>query len=142
MFQLGEVRERLPVRLAYTTGLTILRNLETKGLLAHQEEGKAHRYVPTVEQRAAQQTALRRLVTSLFQGSAEQRLARLVADHDVTASDLRRLARRISQRPRKKNEVRRDRLMDADGRGIQCLRRSHMPGCARTIRLWMACPCW
>lgn len=102
MFQLGEVRERLPVRLAYTTVLTILRNLETKGFLAHQEEGKAHRYVPTVEQRAAQQTALRRLVTSLFQGSAEQLLARLVADHDVTASDLRRLARRISERPRKK----------------------------------------
>lgn len=98
----GEVRERLPVRLAYTTVLTILRNLETKGFLAHQEEGKAHRYFPTVEQRAAQQSALRRLVNSLFQGSAEQLLARLVADHDVTASDLRRLARRISERPRRK----------------------------------------
>jgi len=99
----GEVRERLPARLAYTTVLTILRNLETKGFLAHQEEGKAHRYFPTVEQRAAQRTALRRLVSSLFQGSAEQLLARLVADHDVTAADLRRLAHRISERhPRKR----------------------------------------
>lgn len=98
----GEVRERLPVRLAYTTVLTILRNLETKGFLAHQEEGNAHRYFPTVEQQAAQQAALRRLVNSLFQGSAEQLLARLVADHDVTASDLRRLARRISERRRRK----------------------------------------
>jgi predicted transcriptional regulator len=88
--------------LAYTTVLTILRNLEMKGFLAHQEEGEAHRYFPTVGQRAAQLSALRRLVNSLFHGSAEQLLARLVADRDVTASDLRRLARRISERPRKK----------------------------------------
>ncbi|MGH7626175.1 MAG: BlaI/MecI/CopY family transcriptional regulator [Gemmatimonadaceae bacterium] len=101
----GEVRERLPVTLAYTTVLTILRNLEAKGFLSHQEEGKAHRYFPTVEQRAAQQTALARLVNSLFHGSAEQLLAQLVADHDLNAADLRRLARRLSERPPRKRGV-------------------------------------
>ena len=95
----GEVRERLPVTLAYTPVLTILRNLEAKGFLSHEEEGKAHRYFPTVDQRAAQQTALARLVDSLFHGSAEQLLARLVADHDLNAADLRRLARHLGERP-------------------------------------------
>lgn len=38
-----EVRDQLPVKLAYTTVLTILRNLEEKGFLTHEPEGRAHR---------------------------------------------------------------------------------------------------
>ena len=45
----SEVRERLPADLAYTTVLTILRNLEAKELVTHTSEGKAHRYVPKDE---------------------------------------------------------------------------------------------
>jgi predicted transcriptional regulator len=40
----AEVRERLPAELAYTTVLTILRNLEEKGFVTHDVEGRAHRY--------------------------------------------------------------------------------------------------
>ena len=38
----AEVRERLPAELAYTTVLTILRNLEEKGFVSHEVEGRAH----------------------------------------------------------------------------------------------------
>ena len=41
----SEVRAKLPADLAYTTVLTILRNLEAKELVTHTAEGKAHRYV-------------------------------------------------------------------------------------------------
>src|ERR1044071_336772 len=44
----AEVRDRLPASLAYTTVLTILRNLEAKGFVRHDAEGKAHRYLPLV----------------------------------------------------------------------------------------------
>ena len=40
----AEVRENLEDPLAYTTVLTVLRTLETKGYVSHEEEGKAHRY--------------------------------------------------------------------------------------------------
>lgn len=91
----GEVRERLQASLAYTTVLTILRNLEAKGFVAHEEEGRAHRYVPLVAQRSAQRSALARLVKTLFHGSHEQLLARLVDDRALGADELRRLSRRV-----------------------------------------------
>ena len=45
--------------LAYTTVLTILRTLETKGVCSsHQEEGRVHRYFAAVKEPAAQRSAL------------------------------------------------------------------------------------
>jgi BlaI family transcriptional regulator, penicillinase repressor len=49
----AEVQAALGTRLAYTTVLTILRNLEAKGFLRREEEGRGHRYFPRVKQRAA-----------------------------------------------------------------------------------------
>jgi predicted transcriptional regulator len=91
----GEVRERLDARLAYTTVLTILRNLEAKDFVSHEEEGRAHRYFPRVAQRSAQRSALARLVNTLFEGSHEQLLARLVDDRALGVDELRRLSRRV-----------------------------------------------
>lgn len=90
-----EVREALDARLAYTTVLTILRNLEAKGFLRREEEGRAHRYFPRVKQRAAQKRALRRLIDTIFLGSPEALLTQLVADHDLSAGDLARLAAQL-----------------------------------------------
>jgi len=91
-----EVRERLPDDLAYTTVLTILRNLETKGFVRHEIEGKAHRYFPRVAQRSARRSAVARLIERLFQGSPEQLLAHLVEDRALTEEDLQRVRRRLS----------------------------------------------
>ncbi len=97
-----EVRKRLlPDKLAYTTVLTILRNLEAKGFVSHEEEGRAHRYAPRVAQRVAQKSALARIVRKFFDGSAEALLARLVDDHELDAAELRRMARAISARGKK-----------------------------------------
>lgn len=92
----AEVQEQLDTRLAYTTVLTILRNLETKGFVRREEEGRAHRYFPKVKQRAARKRALSRLIDTLFLGSPEALLAQLVDDHDLTPDELRRIAKRIS----------------------------------------------
>jgi predicted transcriptional regulator len=100
----GEVRERLPASLAYTTVLTILRNLEAKGYVSREAEGKAHRYFPRVERSAAQRSALTRIIDKLFRGSPEQLLAQLVDEHEFGPEDLRRMARRLAERqhPKKK----------------------------------------
>jgi BlaI family penicillinase repressor len=87
----SEVRDKLPADLAYTTVLTILRNLEAKGFVDHSAEGKAHRYVPKVARRAARRSALAKIVTKLFHGSPEQLVAQLVEDEELSAADLKRL---------------------------------------------------
>ena len=88
-----EVREELPVTLAYTTVLTILRNLEEKGLVSHEAEGRAHRYSPVVAKKDARSTLVGRLVDKLFHGSAEQLLVHLVRDRQLSAADLMRIRR-------------------------------------------------
>jgi BlaI family transcriptional regulator, penicillinase repressor len=91
-----EVKEALGAPLAYTTVLTILRNLESKGYLRREDEGRAHRYFPRVKQKVAQRRALRRLIDTLFLGSPEALLTHLVDDHDLSASELRRIAKRLT----------------------------------------------
>ena len=91
-----EVRDKLPADLAYTTVLTILRNLESKGFLRRQDEGRAHRYFPRVQQKAARRRALRRLIDTLFLGSPEALLSHLVDEHDLSPAELRRIANRLA----------------------------------------------
>ena len=97
-----EVREKLPADLAYTTVLTILRNLEAKELVRHTAEGKAHRYFPKVARRVARRSALTRIVDKLFHGSPEQLVAQLVEDDALSADDLHRL-RALLTPPTKKS---------------------------------------
>ena len=97
----GEVKDGLGDPLAYTTVLTILRNLESKGFLRRQDEGRAHRYFPRVQQKAARRRALRRLIDTLFLGSPEALLAQLVDEHDLTPDELRRVAKRVADQSKK-----------------------------------------
>ena len=56
-------------KLAYTTVLTTLRNLERKGFLQRELQGRSHVYLPAVEQEAVARGALDDLVDRLFDGS-------------------------------------------------------------------------
>ncbi len=93
----AQLEEQQGVALAYTTVLTILRNLEAKEYVSRTEEGRAHRYFPQVGQRAAQQNALARLVSSLFGGSPEALVARLVEQEQLSPTELARLARELNR---------------------------------------------
>jgi BlaI family penicillinase repressor len=97
----AEVRGKLPVDLAYTTVLTILRNLEAKDLVSHTAEGKAHRYFPRVARTAARRTALTRILDKLFHGSPEQLIAQLVEDEKLSARELKRLRALLSSHSKK-----------------------------------------
>ena len=87
----AEVRDSLTDNLAYTTVLTILRTLEAKGYVGHDEAGRGHRYFATVEQQTAQKSALQRITSKLFGGSAELLMMRLVSDRNLSREQLRRL---------------------------------------------------
>ncbi|HYW31474.1 MAG TPA: BlaI/MecI/CopY family transcriptional regulator [Gemmatimonas sp.] len=94
----ADVRERLPDPLAYNTVLTILRNLEAKGLVGHTAQGRTHEYHAVVEQSRVQQTLVSRLVTALFRGSPVDLLAHLVQNETMTAAELEELHRLLDDR--------------------------------------------
>src|ERR1700739_4505906 len=76
----SDVQRRLSDKLAYTTVLTVLRTLEAKGYVRHDEEGRQHRYFAAVQQQMAQKSALKHLLSKLFKDSSELLFARLVSD--------------------------------------------------------------
>ena len=87
----AEVRDRLPADLAYTTVLTILRNLEAKGFVRHEGEGKAHRYFPLVARKTAGRSAVARLIDKMFGGDPSMLVSHLVSDQRLSAEELRKL---------------------------------------------------
>ncbi len=95
----NEVRDQLSDPLAYTTVLTVLRNLEAKHYVRHEEEGRAHRYFPLVERQTAQRHALSRLMANLFAGSPRALIAQLVSEHGISADELQTLARDLKTKP-------------------------------------------
>ena len=97
----AEVKERVPDDLAYTTVLTILRTLETKGYVTHDSEGKAHRYSALVERDAARRSALTAMAEKFFKGSTAVLLTHLVADEKLKPEDVQRLRTLLAKRGRK-----------------------------------------
>ena len=98
----AEVKQQLSDELAYTTVLTILRNLEAKAYVGHSAEGRAHRYFPRVKQQAARKSAIRHLAGKLFQGSADLLLTQLVSDRKLTQDQVRRIREILDEPPQEK----------------------------------------
>jgi len=94
----AEVREHLEDPLAYTTVLTVLRTLEAKGYVGHEEEGKAHRYRPLVARELAGHSALGQVLDKIFGGSREMLLANLVRERGINPAELRRLRKVLDSR--------------------------------------------
>jgi BlaI family transcriptional regulator, penicillinase repressor len=94
----AEVQALLADELAYTTVLTILRTLEEKGHVAHEEEGRAYRYYSLVERDEAGASAVQRLMRKLFRGSPELLLTQLVAQRGLTREQLETMRGMLDER--------------------------------------------
>ena len=92
----AEVREQLADPLAYTTVLTVLRILESKGYVAHTEEGRVHRYYASIGRQTARKSALRHLTDKLFEGSSELLMTQLVSDQKLTDEQVQRLRKLLA----------------------------------------------
>jgi predicted transcriptional regulator len=90
----AEVMEDLPGDTTYSTVRTQLRVLEEKGHVHHEVDGPRFVYLPALPRRAARKTALRHLVDTFFDGSAEKVVAALLGGEAARLSDeeLQRIA--------------------------------------------------
>jgi BlaI family transcriptional regulator, penicillinase repressor len=90
----AEVMEELSGEPSYSTVRTQLRVLEEKGHTRHEEEGLRYVYMPAVARTAARKSALRHLVDTFFDGSAENVVAALLGGEGarVSEAELQRIA--------------------------------------------------
>ena len=84
---------------SYSAVRAMLRILEEKGHVRHEQDGPRYVYVPTVARDNVKQSALRHVLTTFFDGSTEQAISALLGDQSAKLSDaeLDRLARMIDQ---------------------------------------------
>lgn len=94
----GDVVASLPDNppLAYSTVLTTMRILETKGYLRHTKKGRAFVYEPLVAQQEASTKALHHLVSRFFGGSRELLVLNLLKQETIGRAELRRIKKMIA----------------------------------------------
>src|SRR5216684_1420927 len=102
----GQVVAALPDHPNYSTVRAQLRVLEEKGHARHEEHGLRYVYVPTVPRDIARRSALRHLVDTFFDGSAENVVAALLGGQGsrMSREELNRIARMITQDRRENSE--------------------------------------
>lgn len=95
----AEVRQGLPDPPSYSAVRALLRILEDKGHLRHEQDGPRYLFRPTVPRERARTRALERLVTTFFGGSLEGAVATLIdlGGDDLDDEALERLATRIDE---------------------------------------------
>ena len=93
----SDVLERLPDPPSYSAVRALMRILEEKGHLKHEQDGPRYVYLPTVPRDAAQGAALSHLVRTFFGGSTEAAVAALLElpEHGLSQDELNRLSRLI-----------------------------------------------
>ena len=87
----SEVRDRLPAELAYTTVLTILRNLEAKGFVGRDRGAAVHVFRALVDRDELIGRRLRAVADSLCGGSLTPLLTHLVEGTGLSAKEQREL---------------------------------------------------
>jgi len=95
----AEVQEELPDRLSNSAVRTILRILESKGQLGHEEHEQKFVYHPAIPKCKAERQACRDILATFFGGSVEQAMATLLElqKERLTGEELDRLAELIEQ---------------------------------------------
>ena len=95
----SDVMNALPGDPSDSTVRTQLRVLEAKGHVRHEEHGLRYVYIPVVPRRAVRKSALRHLVDTFFDGSAEKVVEALLGGEGARLSEdqLRRIADLIAK---------------------------------------------
>jgi predicted transcriptional regulator len=93
----AEVTAALADPPSYSAVRALLRILEQKGHLRHQQEGPRYVFLPTVSRDRARKSALRSLVKTFFDGSSAQAAAALIDQSQLSDADFQRLADAIDR---------------------------------------------
>ena len=94
----AEVLERIPDPPSYSAVRAMLRVLEEKGHVRHEQDGQRYVYLPTVAREKARKSAPAHLVKTFFDGSVERAVTALLdSGGRLTDEEYDRLLRHIKR---------------------------------------------
>ncbi|MGA2888486.1 MAG: BlaI/MecI/CopY family transcriptional regulator [Terracidiphilus sp.] len=85
--------------LAYTSVLTTIRILETKGYVSHRQEGRAFLYIACIGELEAGRSEVRHVLQRFFGNSRERLLLSLLGDDELRPEELKQLKKAIASLP-------------------------------------------
>jgi BlaI family transcriptional regulator, penicillinase repressor len=93
----AEILEDLPEPPSYSAVRAMLRVLEDKRHIRHEEKDLRYVYLPVIPREKARRSAVAHLLETFFDGSTEQAVATLlnISARDLTSEDFDRLAKLI-----------------------------------------------
>lgn len=95
----AEVREQMPDPPSYSSVRALLRVLEEKGVLKHKQQGPRYLFMPTVRREKAKASALKHMMQTFFDDSAENVIAALmdISSSKLSEEEYKRLSEMIEQ---------------------------------------------
>jgi len=80
---------------AYNTVSTIVRILESKGFVDHEQEGKGYLYFPVLKKSDYSNQSINKLVDGYFQGSFKSMVSFFMKKNDLSLSELESIMKEI-----------------------------------------------
>lgn len=87
---------------AYNTVSTIVRILESKGFVDHEQEGRGHLYFPLVKKSDYSNQSINKLVDGYFQGSFKSMVSFFMKKNDMSLSELESILKDIRRNDKPK----------------------------------------
>ena len=101
----ADIARVLPDKPAYNAVRVTLGILEKKGFLKHRQDGPRYMYAPTIAPEKAQQSAMKHVLRTFFQGSPSAAILALLGDGagKLSPKDLDEIAGAIAQARKKES---------------------------------------
>lgn len=81
-----------------TTLSSLVRKLDTEGIIGHDSFGKTHRYFPILKKESYKKSSVKNLLTNYFAGNPEQLLSYFVKEENMAPDELKDLLEKIKNR--------------------------------------------
>ncbi len=97
-----EIIKKMPnPKPAYNTVSTIVRILETKKVVAHEQKGRGHIYFPLIQKESYSNQRLNSLINGYFDGSFKSMVSFFVSKNDIDVKELDTLLKIINKKEEK-----------------------------------------
>ena len=95
----ADIRAEIPAAPSYSAVRSLLRILEDKGHVRHEQDGPRYVYVPVIARDNAKRSAMRHMLQTFFDGSTSQAMSALldVSSSRLDDAELDRLKKLIDQ---------------------------------------------
>lgn len=92
-----EIQEELPEELHYNTVSTMIRKLEVKGFIDHENFGNIHRYFPKISKKEYRKFYMKNVSQFLFGDSYKSMVSFFAKEEKISAEELKEIIKLIEE---------------------------------------------